>query len=401
MGTPIRTLNDLDFSEKNEPVVFLRLDLNVPLKDGLVSDDSRIVSALPTIKWLQNKNAKIICCSHLGRPKGSGFQEEFSMAPVGERLAALLDVEVVLVNNYLEDGFSKIISDLKTNQIILLENLRFFKEEQKGDSSFAKKLAQYADYYVNDAFGTCHRADASMVAVAECFAKEKRAAGFLIEKEMKFLEEVFNQPEHPVTAIFGGSKVSDKIEILKKFTSIANNILIGGAMAYTFLKYKGFNVGKSRVEEDKLQSVDEIFKLAERRNVKIYLPEDHICAAEFVENTPPIKVTSTEIPFSLMGLDIGERTCEIYSSVIAKSKVVVWNGPMGVFEWEAFSFGTKAVAQALSRCEGVTVVGGGDSSAAIAKFNLQTKVTHVSTGGGASMELLEGKELPGIQVLRR
>ncbi len=401
MSTNIRTLQDLNLSEKKEPTVFLRLDLNAPLKKGVVTDDTRIRAALPTIKWLQEKNAKIICCSHLGRPQGVGFEEEFSMAPVGEKIAELLDVEVILVKDYLEDGFSKIISDLKPGQIILLENLRFHKEEQKGDASFANKLAQYADFYVNDAFGTCHRADASMVAVAECFEKNKRAAGLLIEKEMQFLEGAFKQPEHPVTAIFGGSKVSDKIDILKKFTSVANNMIIGGAMAYTFLKFKGLNVGKSRVEEDKLALVEEIFKAAEKRNVKIYLPEDHVCAAEFVENTPPIKITSAEIPGNLMGLDIGERSCETFSSLIAKSKVVVWNGPMGVFEWDAFANGTKAVAQALTRCEGITIVGGGDSAAAIAKFNLQDKVTHVSTGGGASMELLEGKELPGIYVLRK
>lgn len=401
MTTQIRTLADLNFSQAQEPIVFLRLDLNVPLKKGKVTDDTRILAALPTIKWLKEKNAKIICCSHLGRPKGDGFEEEFSMTPVGEKLAELLNLEIVLVQNYLDDGFSKIISDIKPGQMILLENLRFHKEEQKGDLAFAKKCAQYAQFYVNDAFGTCHRADASMVAVAECFDKEKRAAGFLVEKEMKFLEDAFKTPEPPVTAIFGGSKVSDKIDILKKFTSIANNMIIGGAMAYTFLKYKGFNVGQSRVEGDKLHLVKEIFDAAEKRNVKIFLPEDHICATEFSENTPAIKITSNEIPSNLMGLDIGERSCQIFSSVIEKSKVVVWNGPMGVFEWDAFSNGTKAVAQSLARCQGVTIVGGGDSAAAIAKFNLQSKITHVSTGGGASMELLEGKELPGIQVLRK
>jgi phosphoglycerate kinase len=240
-----------------------------------------------------------------------------------------------------------------------------------------------------------------MVTAAEYLPKEKRAAGFLVQNEMKFLEEAFKNPNPPVTAIFGGAKVSDKIDILKKFTSIANNMIIGGAMAYTFLKFKGLNVGKSRVEEDKLHLVEEIFNLAEKRNVKIYLPEDHICAAEFLENTPAIKVTSSEIPDNLMGLDIGDRTAEIFSSVIAKSNVVVWNGPMGVFEWDDFAKGTKHVAQALANCEGVTIVGGGDSAAAITKFNLQNKVTHVSTGGGASMELLEGKELPGIHVLRK
>lgn len=400
MAKRIRTLEDLDFSSNTQPVVLLRLDLNVPIKKGKISDETRIKAALPTIKWLLEKNAKIIACSHLGRPKGIGFEEEFSIAPVGTRLAELLNLEVVLAHDFVEDGFGKIVYDLKPGQIILLENLRFHKEEQAGNENFANKLAQYAEFYVNDAFGTCHRADASIYAAAECFPLEKRAAGFLVAKEMQFLEDAFRAPKAPVTAIFGGSKVSDKIEILRKFTTIANNMIIGGAMAYTFLKCKGKNVGKSRVEEDKLALVEEIFKAAEKRNVKIYLPEDHLCGSEFSENVTPVVVNSADIPDGLMGLDIGEHSAKVFKNVIENSKVVVWNGPMGVFEFEAFAKGTKAVAEAMSYCEGTTIVGGGDSAAAIVKFNLQDKVTHVSTGGGASMELLEGKELPGIKVLR-
>lgn len=400
MANRIRTLEDLSFSPNQQPVVFLRLDLNVPLKKGVISDETRIVAALPTIKWLLEKKAKIIACSHLGRPKGVGFEAEFSLAPVGTRLAELLNVEVVLAQDAIEDGFGKIVYDLKPNQIILLENLRFHKEEQAGDNVFAQKLAKHAEYYVNDAFGTCHRADASMYAVPECFPLEKRAAGYLVAKEMQFLEEAFRVPKAPVTAIFGGSKVSDKIEILRKFTAIANNMIIGGAMAYTFLKYLGKNVGNSRVEEDKLNLVDEIFKAAEKRNVKIYLPEDHLCGSEFSETVTAVPVQTTDIPNGLMGLDIGEKSALTFSKIIENSNVVVWNGPMGVFEFEQFSKGTKAVAQALSLCKGTTIVGGGDSAAAIVKFKLQDKVTHVSTGGGASMELLEGKELPGIKVLR-
>ncbi|KAB8040361.1 phosphoglycerate kinase [Silvanigrella paludirubra] len=400
MAKRIRTLEDLDFSSNTQPVVLLRLDLNVPIKKGKISDETRIKAALPTIKWLLEKNAKIIACSHLGRPKGIGFEEEFSIAPVGTRLAELLNLEVVLAHDFVEDGFGKIVYDLKPGQIILLENLRFHKEEQAGNENFANKLAQYAEFYVNDAFGTCHRADASIYAAAECFPLEKRAAGFLVAKEMQFLEDAFRAPKAPVTAIFGGSKVSDKIEILRKFTTIANNMIIGGAMAYTFLKCKGKNVGKSRVEEDKLALVEEIFKAAEKRNVKIYLPEDHLCGSEFSENVTPVVVNSADIPDGLMGLDIGEHSAKVFKNVIENSKVVVWNGPMGVFEFEAFAKGTKAVAEAMSHCEGTTIVGGGDSAAAIVKFNLQDKVTHVSTGGGASMELLEGKELPGIKVLR-
>lgn len=401
MANKIQTLNDLSFSSDQQPVVFLRLDLNVPIKKGAISDETRIVAALPTIKWLLDKKAKIIACSHLGRPKGVGYEEEFSLAPVGVRLAELLNLEVVLAQDYVEDGFGKIVYDLKQNQIILLENLRFHKEEQAGNANFAQKLAKNAEFYVNDAFGTCHRADASMFAVPECFPLEKRAAGFLVAKEMQFLEEAFRAPKAPVTAIFGGSKVSDKIDILRKFTNIANNMIIGGAMAYTFLKYLGKNVGKSRVEEDKLNLVEEIFKAAEKRNVKIYLPEDHICGADFSENTIPVVVQSADIPEGLMGLDIGEKSAVTFGKIIESSNVVVWNGPMGVFEFESFSKGTKAVAQALAQCSGTTIVGGGDSAAAIVKFNLQDKVTHVSTGGGASMELLEGKELPGIKVLRK
>jgi phosphoglycerate kinase len=403
-GTPmanrIRTLEDLNFSSHSQPIIFLRLDLNVPIKKGKITDETRILAALPTIKWLLEKNAKIIACSHLGRPKGVGLEDEFSIAPVGIRLAELLNVDVVLAHDYIEDGFGKIVYDLKPGQIILLENLRFHKEEQAGNESFAKKLAQYADYYVNDAFGTCHRADASIFATAECFPIEKRAAGFLVAREVQFLEDAFRNPKAPVTAIFGGSKVVDKIEILRKFTTIANNMIIGGAMAYTFLKYKGKNVGKSRVEEDKLPLVEEIFKAAEKRNVKIYLPEDHLCGAEFAENVTPVSVNSADIPDGLMGLDIGTHSASIFAKVIESSKLVVWNGPMGVFEFESFSKGTRAIAEAMSHCEGTTIVGGGDSAAAIVKFNLQDKVTHVSTGGGASMELLEGKELPGIKVLR-
>lgn len=400
MATRISTLEDLNFEEEN-PIVFLRLDLNVPLKKGEITDDGRIKAALPTIKWLLDKNAKIIVCSHLGRPKGIGYEAEFSLEPVGTRIAELLDIDVILAQDYLDGSLSKMLKDLSFGQLILLENLRFHKEEQEGNINFAQNLARHAQYYVNDAFGTCHRADASMVAVAECFPLKNRAAGFLIEKEMQFLENAFKNPRSPVTAIFGGAKVSDKIEILRKFTSIANNMIIGGAMAYTFLKYKGVHVGKSRVEEDKLDLVGEIFKAAERRNVKIYLPTDHVAANEFLETATPIQVATEDIPASLMALDIGKNSASQFSTVIEHSQVVVWNGPMGVFEWDSFANGTRSVAIALTKCKGTTIVGGGDSAAAIAKFNLQDKVTHVSTGGGASMELLEGKELPGIHVLRK
>lgn len=400
MVARLRTLMDLDFAGFNRPVVFLRLDLNVPLKGGAVTDETRITAALPTIKWLFDKGCRVVMCSHLGRPKGEGYEKEFSLAPVGERLAAHLGKDVVLCGDYTLDGFDRIVQQLGANQLILLENLRFHKQEQKGDKEFAKLLAKGMDFYVNDAFGTCHRADASMVAVAEEFPLQRRAAGFLVQKEIDFLEGAFRNPQAPVTAIFGGAKVSDKIAILQKFTSIANNMIIGGAMAYTFLRYMGHKVGKSRVEEDKLSLVGEILRAAEARKVKIILPVDHVCASEFAENTMPVACSSADIPDNLMGLDIGPRSAALFADAIRSSKVVVWNGPMGVFEWEAFANGSRQVAEALTQCGGATIVGGGDSAAAITAFGLADKVSHVSTGGGASMELLEGKELPGIKVLR-
>ena len=400
MATRLRNLTDLDFTGYNRPVVFLRLDLNVPLKNGNVSDETRITAALPTIQWLLSKDCRIVICSHLGRPKGDGYEKEFSLAPVGEKLAAHLGKDVLLCADYLMDGFGRIVQQMGQNQIILLENLRFHKAEQKGDRDFAKLLAAGMDFYVNDAFGTCHRADASMVAVAEEFPLERRCAGLLVKKEIEFLEGAFKNPQAPVTAIFGGAKVSYKIAILQKFTSIANNMIIGGAMAYTFLRYLGHTVGKSRVEEDKLQLVGEILRAAEARKVKIILPVDHVCGTDFSETTAPVPCNTADIPDNLMGLDIGPRTASIFGDAIRSSKVVVWNGPMGVFEWEAFANGSRRLAEALTQCEGKTIVGGGDSAAAIAAFGLESKVSHVSTGGGASMELLEGKELPGIKVLR-
>ncbi len=397
----LRSLEDLNLSSIDRPVVFLRLDLNVPIKKGNIGDDTRIRAALPTIKWLLERNCRIVACSHLGRPKGIGFEAEFSMEPVGKRLAELLETkEVVLATDYLSPDLGKMIGDLKPDQIILLENLRFHKEEQGSDVEFAKKLARFADFYVNDAFGTSHRADASMFAVAEQFPLEKRCAGFLVKKEIDFLEGAFRNPSPPVTAVFGGAKVSDKIAVLNKFTQIANNIVIGGAMSYTFLKYLGKDVGASKVEEDKLDVVAEIMRNAEARKVKIYLPEDHMCGDKFEETVAAVASNGVNIPAGFMGLDIGPKTVATFAKVIEESKVVIWNGPMGVFEWEQFQNGTRQVAEALTRCKGVTVVGGGDSAAAMAKFKLESKVSHVSTGGGASMELLEGKELPGIKVIR-
>ena len=396
----LRSLENLDFNSMNAPRVFLRLDLNVPLKAGKITDETRIQAALPTIKYLLERGCRVVASSHLGRPKGTGIESEFSLTPVAERLAELLNIEVLLCPDYLSPGFGKIVQDVKKGQMILLENLRFHKAEQAGDESFARQLSEHMDFYVNDAFGTCHRADASMFAVAQCFIPEKRAAGFLVKKEIDFLEGAFYDPKTPVTAVFGGSKVSDKIALLTKFTHICNSICIGGAMAYTFLNYLGKKTGKSLVEKDKLNVVEAIFKEAEARKVSILLPQDHVCGAEFAEGTSPIITPSADIPDHLMGLDIGPKTAQYYADAIKKSRTVIWNGPMGVFEWKAFSGGSRAVAEALAACPGTTIIGGGDSAAAITQFGFADKVSHVSTGGGASMELLEGKDLPGIRVLR-
>jgi phosphoglycerate kinase len=400
MAGQLRKLTDLSFNPENQSTVFLRLDLNVPLKNGVVQDDTRIKAALPTLRWLQEKHARIVACSHLGRPEGTGFEQAYSLEPVGARLAALLGCEVILVDDPLDKSADTIISNLKPGQVVLLENLRFWKGEKKGDAEFAKGLARFATHYVNDAFGTSHRADASVEAVAQLFPLKNRAAGLLIEKELAYLEGAFARPQPPVTAIFGGAKVSDKIEVLTKFTQIANHIIIGGAMSYTFLKYMGVSVGTSRVEEDKLSLVETILQAADNRKVQVHLPVDHIAAQTFAENAEPVTVETRAIPAGLMGLDIGPKTRQQYADIVAASQLVMWNGPMGVFEWPAFSKGTEAVARALAACRGTTIVGGGDSAAAIAAFGLEAEVSHVSTGGGASLELLEGKKLPGIEVLR-
>lgn len=410
MTSKLRNLEDLAASlgrhrmTGQSPVVFLRLDLNVPIKEGHITDDTRIRAALPTIEWLMEHGARIVACSHLGRPAGKGFESEYSLEPVGARLAELSGKEVLLIPDPLDIAAERIIAGMEPTQIVLLENLRFWKEEKSGDPEFGKRLARLASFYVDDAFGTAHRPDASVVAVAECFAPENRAAGLLIEKEMEFLEGAFIRPKPPVTAIFGGAKVSDKIDILLKFTEIANHIIIGGAMSYTFLTQMGVKTGASRVEADKLDVVARIREAASKRNVQIHLPLDHIAAGSFSEAATPVNIETRALPDTMMGLDIGPRTQAAFAEVIRASKVVVWNGPMGVFEWPAFANGTRAVAQAMvtatAESGAITIVGGGDSAAAISQFGLASSVSHVSTGGGASLELLEGKRLPGIECLR-
>lgn len=391
----IRTLKELDLVGKK---VFLRLDLNVPIKNGKITDETRIKEALPTVEYILERTNKVVIASHLGRPDGE-VDLKYSLEPVGARLAELLGREVVFVNDYNEEPYDQVLNQLSSNQFMLLENLRFNAGETKNDPDFCRILAKGVDFYVNDAFGTAHRAHASTAGMAELLAPEKRAAGFLMEKEIRALGGILQRPAAPFTVVMGGAKVSDKIAVILSLLKHCNHLVIGGAMAYTFLKFKGVGVGTSRVETDKMELVESIFRNADARKVEIHLPVDHGCAKEFKEGVERVDVAGQEIPEGLMGLDIGPKTMARYQDVIKRSKTVFWNGPMGVFEWPAFAQGSLAVAQALAEVKGQTVVGGGDSVAAINQSGLSGKITHISTGGGASLELLEGRSLPGIKIL--
>jgi phosphoglycerate kinase len=390
----LRNIEELDLTGKK---VFLRLDLNVPIKNGKIQDDTRIVEALPTIKYILERTRKLTMASHLGRPKVGGSPAE-SLEPVGARLAELLEREIVLFPDYAESSSVQLLNSLGKNQIILLENLRFHAGEEANDLDFAHTLIDGYDCYVNDAFGTCHRAHASVCAAAEVLSADRRAAGFLVQKEITALTGIITKPEGPFTVIMGGSKVSDKIYVILNLLNSCNNMLIGGAMAYTFLKYKGVSVGSSRVEADKMTLVETIMRNAEARRVQIHLPTDHICAKEFSEGAEAVPVSGS-IPDGMIGLDIGPVTQAAFARVVRDSKTVLWNGPMGVFEWDKFAKGTMAMASAMADVRGKTVVGGGDSVSAMHKSGFADKITHISTGGGASLEFLEGKVLPGLKVL--
>ena len=390
----LRKLEDLELNGKK---VFLRLDLNVPVKNGKIQDETRITEALPTIRYILERTSKLTMASHLGRPKNGGSPAD-SLEPVGQRLSELLDREVVLYPDYTLESSSTLLTSLGRNQIMLLENLRFHSGEEANNADFAHCLVDGYDFYVNDAFGTCHRAHASVSAAAELLPADRRAAGYLIQKEITALGGIISRPEAPFTVIMGGSKVSDKISVILNLLNTCNHMLIGGAMAYTFLKYKGIDVGSSRVEADKLDLVGKIMRNAEARKVQIHLPVDHVCAREFSETAEAVPVTGA-IGTGLMGLDIGPETQKAFARVIKDSRTVLWNGPMGVFEWDKFSKGTMAIAEAMSEVRGKTVVGGGDSVSAVQKSGFADKMSHISTGGGASLEFLEGKMLPGIKVL--
>ena len=396
MAAQIRTIDQLDLAGKR---VFIRVDFNVPLDDqGRVTDDARIRAALPTIRYAMGKRAKVILASHLGRPKGDASdKDKFTLEPAAQRLSELLGEDVILADDCVGDGVKKAVADLPEGKVLLLENLRFHKGEEANDEGFCRELASLADVWVNDAFGTAHRAHASTAGMAR-FVKEK-AGGFLIQKEVEYLGRVLAKPERPFVAILGGAKVSDKIKVLDNLISKADSVLIGGAMAYTFLAAKGVPVGRSRVEQDKLELARQILDKAKAKGVDFELPVDHVCATEPKETAERVVVNAQAIPDGLMGLDIGPTTLDRYRQRILAAKTVFWNGPMGLFEQKPWAEGTFGVAKAMAESPAITVVGGGDSAAAVEEAGLVSKMKHVSTGGGASLEFLEGKELPGVAAL--
>ncbi|MDY3768399.1 MAG: phosphoglycerate kinase [Sphaerochaetaceae bacterium] len=388
----LRTINNADVKGKR---VIIRVDFNTPIKDGVVSDNTRIKAALPTIKYLLDNGASLIVMTHLGRPKGEK-KTEFSLSPVRDEFEKLLGKKVILAPDVITKEVDSLVANLKPGDVLMLENIRYYKEEEKNDPEFAKKLASYADIYVNDAFGTAHRAHASTEGIAHYLPSY---AGFLIEKEVKFMAPLLTDPAHPFVAIIGGSKVSSKISVLESLSATCDTIVIGGGMAYTFLKKLGKEVGKSLVEDDYLETAGKFLQKAKERGVKVILPKDHICATEFSESAKAIYVDSEDIPADLMALDIGNKTVQEIKDAIKDAGTICWNGPVGVFEFDTFAKGTEEVALAVANSKATTVVGGGDSVAAVNKFHLADKLSHVSTGGGASLEFLEGKCLPGIAAL--
>lgn len=390
-----KTIRDVNVEGKR---VFVRCDFNVPLdENGKITDENRIQGALPTIKYLLDHGAKVVLASHLGRPK-NGPEAKFSLKPVAERLNQLLGGKVTMANDVIGEDAQKKVAALKNGEAVLLENVRFHKEEEKNDPEFAKKLASFADIFVNDAFGTAHRAHASTEGISH-FVKTS-VAGFLIEKELEVMGGALADPQRPFVAILGGAKVSDKIGVINNLLEKVDKLLIGGAMAYTFIVAKGGKVGMSKLEADKVDLAKELLEKAKAKGVELYLPVDTVIAQEFKADAESKVCETMAIPDGWEGLDIGPKTAELFAGVIKTAKTVIWNGPMGVFEFPKFAVGTKAVAQALAdNPKAITIIGGGDSAAAIEQLGYADKVTHISTGGGASLEFLEGKVLPGIACL--
>ena len=389
-----KTVRDIDVKGKK---VLCRCDFNVPQDKatGAITDDKRIVAALPTLKYLLEQGAAVIACSHLGKPKGE-WKESLTLAPVAERLSQLLGQEVIFAKDIIGEDAQAKAAALKPGQIMLLENLRFDKGEEANDPAFAKALASLADVYVSDAFGTVHRAHASTAGVA---AYLPAVSGFLIQKELEIMGGALANPKRPLVAILGGAKVSSKIGVINNLLDIADTIIIGGGMAYTFIKAMGGTVGTSLLEEDRLGYCKEMMDKAKAKGVKFLLPVDTLCAAEFSADAKPELVDTMAIPDDRMGMDIGPKTIELFSAAVQDAGTVIWNGPMGVFEFPAFAEGTRALAKALADTDAITIVGGGDSAAAVAQLGYADKMTHISTGGGASLEFLEGKELPGVACL--
>lgn len=391
----IKTIEGVDVRGKR---VLVRVDFNVPVKDGVVGDDTRIRAALPTISYLVEHGAKVILMSHLGRPAGEGYEEKFTLAPAAARLAELIDAPVVFASDTIGEDARAKAANLSDGSIVVLENLRFDKREKKNDPAFCEELASLADLYVNDAFGTAHRAHASTAGVAALLPSY---AGFLLAGEVDTLSGMLDAPERPFVAILGGSKVSDKVGVIDALIDKVDIIIIGGGMCFTFLLAEGKQVGTSLKEEDWVERAGEMIQKAKAAGVKLLLPVDIVAADAFAEDAAKVTCGADSIPEDMMGLDIGPKTEELYASAIAQGATVFWNGPMGVFEMKAFEHGTKAVAEAVAaNTQAATIIGGGDSVAAVNKFELADRMTFISTGGGASMELVEGKPLPGVEALR-
>lgn len=387
-----KTLQDLEFKGKK---VFCRVDFNVPMQNGEVTDDTRIKAAIPTINYLSDQGAVVILASHLGRPNGQ-VVEELRLDPVAKRLSELIGKDVIKTDAIYGNEVNEAISQMNDGDLVLIENVRFDAGEEKNDPALAQSFADMADIYVNDAFGAAHRAHASTTGVAE---KLPATAGFLMEKEIAVLGKALENPERPFTAIIGGAKVKDKINVIDNLLEKVDNLIIGGGLAYTFIKAQGHEIGKSLLEEDKIDLAKQFMKKAEEKGVNLVLPQDAIVADDFAEDANTKIVAIDEIPADWEALDIGPKARETYSEIVANSKLIIWNGPMGVFEMNAFAGGTKAVAEALANTEGYTIIGGGDSAAAVEKFGFAEEMDHVSTGGGASLEFMEGKDLPGVQAL--
>ena len=387
-----KTMEDICVESKK---VLVRCDFNVPLKDGVITNDKRIVAALPTIQYLVAHHAKVILCSHLGRPKGQ-FLPEFSLAPVAERLSELLNQPVKMASDVIGDNAKEMAASLKDGEVMLLENVRFHKEETKNDPEFSKQLAALAEVYVNDAFGTAHRAHSSTAGVAEYLPA---VCGHLIQKEISVMGAALNNPKRPLVAILGGAKVSDKIGVINNLLEKVDTLIVGGGMAYTFFKAQGHTVGSSLCEDDKVELAQEMLQKAKDRGVKFLLPVDNKVGDKFAEDCQNKIVDGQDIPDGWMGMDIGPKTIELFCDAVKDAGTVIWNGPMGVFEFAEFAQGTLEVAKAIAASGAISIIGGGDSVAAVTKLGFSDKMTHISTGGGASLEFLEGLELPGIAAL--